>query len=145
LPGEALEFLQREAIVARGGIHAALEAGEIVAAGAVPMLGFTAGVGIFLQAIAPVDGFGFAETVDLPLVVGERIDEEALFGEGGLPTLVVLFGESCERGGIFAGNDLAFGVHAGFKGIEAGDGLTLKGAGAAGLLRVEAVGLLLFD
>ena len=36
--GETLEFLQGEAIAARGGIHAALETGEIVPAAAVPGL-----------------------------------------------------------------------------------------------------------
>ena len=101
--------------------------------------------GAVFEAIPPVQGFGFAEAAELPLVVGERIDQDALLGEGGLPALVVLFGEAIKRGGIFAGNDLAFGVHAGFEGIEAGDGLAPKSTRTGGLLGVEAVGLLLFE
>ena len=116
--GDALEFLEREVKAARGGIQAALEAGEIVPA--------HAGPGPVSRVVMPPEvGFGFAQAAELPIVVDESIDQDAMLGERGLPALVVLFGEVVEPGGIFAGDGLGFGVNAGLEGIEAGDGLAL--------------------
>ncbi len=58
-----------------------------------------------------------------------------------MPALLVFGGEGLEFGGVFAADDLRFGVKAGFNGVEAGDGLALDGAWAGGVLRVEAIGL----
>jgi hypothetical protein len=69
----------------------------------------------------------------------EGIDQEALLGAGGLPTLPVFGGEGLEIGGVLAADDLRFGVNAGFGGVEAGDGLALDGARAGGVLRVETI------
>ena len=124
--GDALEFLEREVKAARGGIQAALEAGEIVPAHAGPGP-------VFRVVMPPEVGFGFAQAAELPIVVDENIDQDAMLGARGMPALVVLLGKVLEGDGIFAGDGLGFGVNAGFEGIEAGDGLTLKGARAGRL------------
>jgi hypothetical protein len=136
--GEGFEFLEGEAKAALGGIHAALEAGELVPAGTVPGL-------VFRAVTPPEGGFGFMQAAELPFAVRERINQGAMLGERRLPALVVLFDDVCEFNGIFAGNDPGFGVNAGFKGIEAGDGLALKGTRAGGFLRAEEVGLFLLE
>ena len=47
-----------------------------------------------------------------------------------LELLMVIGGEGFEGGGIFAGDDLGFGVDAGLESVEAGYGLPLRRAGA---------------
>jgi hypothetical protein len=130
-------------VVAAGGIDSALEAGELLA---------TAGKGLaqeafrfrlpdvqFLHIALPELGFGLAEAAEEPLAVDEGIDQEALLGSGGLPTLLVFGGEGLEIGGVLAADDLRIGVNAGLDGVEAGDGLALDGARAGGFLSVETI------
>jgi len=80
-----------------------------------------------------------------PLTGDEGIDQRALLGGGGEPTIIVLSGESCEIGGAFAADDGRLGVEAGFQGVHGDDGLTFNGTRAGGLGGVELVGLDLPD
>ena len=136
-------------VVAAGGIDAALEAGKLLG---------TAGKGLaqeafrfrlpdvqFLHFALPELGFGLAEAAEEPLAIDEGIDQEALLGGGGLPTLLVFGGEGLELGRVLAADDLRFGVNAGLNGVEAGDGLALDGAWAGGFLCVETVRFDLLD
>jgi len=94
---------------------------------------------------APVEiRFEAAQAAELPLGIGERVDEMALGRVGG-PVGVA---EGLDEGGvglrIFAGEDFELGVDAGFKGVPAGGGFALGGARAGRSLRVAAIGLDLF-
>jgi hypothetical protein len=149
LGGAGLDFLKgREGAVvgAVGGVDAALEAVEILAAG-VPDLGhietFDRGVEAF-EIVPPDLRFEGAEAALEPLGGDEGIDQGAHFGSGGLVAVVVFGDEEGEDRGVFAGDDLGLGVDAGFQGIEADCGLTLSGGWTSGFLRVEPVGLDLF-
>lgn len=51
------------------------------------------------------------------------------------------WGEGVEGGGIFAGDDLGFGVDAGLERVEAGYGLPLQASGAGGFLRITMIRL----
>jgi hypothetical protein len=131
---------------ALGGVDAALEAVEGVAA-----------VVVGLGDLEPLDGaeetpdfvipelrFEGAEAALQPLGGDEGVDQGAHFGSDGLEALVILGGEKVESRGVFAGDDLGFGVNAGFQGIEADGGPALRGAWAGRFLRIEAIGLDLF-
>ena len=127
---EALEFFEGAVVVAAGGIDAALEAGEGVCAAAEGLASGAVlfrGPGILHFAFEDL-GIDSAKAAEQPLVIDEGIDEEAFFGGGGLPTLLVFGGEGFEVGWILAADDLRFGVNAGFGGIETRDGLALDGA-----------------
>jgi hypothetical protein len=140
---QALEFFQGAVVGALGGIDAALEAGEGICAAAEGLAGwavFFQGPGILHFAFEDL-GVDSSKAAEQPFVVDEGIDEEAFFGGGGSPTLLVFGGEGFEIGGILAADDLRFGVNAGFGGVETGDGLALDGAWAGGFLRVEAIRL----
>jgi len=76
-----------------------------------------------------------------PLGGDEGIDQGAHFGSGGLVAVVIFGGEKIQSRGVFAADDLGFGVNAGFQGIEADSGFALGRARAGGFLRVEAIGL----
>ena len=143
---EALEILEGVAVVALGGVDAALEAGELVGVFTVGLaegdfvVGFEGGKRAFL----PKLGFDDAETAEEPIGVDEGVDEHALFGGGGVEAVVIFGFEGFEVGGFFAADDLGFGVDAGFQGVHGRGGFALGGARAGGLLSVEAVGLGLF-
>ena len=143
---EALEILEGVAVVALGGVDAALEAGELVGVFTVGLaegdfvVGFEGGKRAFL----PKLGFDDAETAEEPIGVDEGVDEHALFGGGGVEAVVIFGFEGFEVGGFFAADDLGFGVDAGFEGIHAGGGFAFRGARAGGLSCVEAIGLGLF-
>jgi len=144
---QALEFFEGAVVVAAGGIDAALEAVEGGLAAAEGLAGRAVAFGIPGVLHFAFEDFGIdsAKTAEEPFVVDEGIDEEAFFGGGGLPTLLVFGGEGFEVGGILAADDLRFGVNAGFGGIETGDGLARDGAWTGGLLRVETVRFDLLD
>jgi hypothetical protein len=145
-----LEFLERQEGAmegALGGVDAALEAAEGVAVVVVglgdlepldlPENGLDA-VGIELR----LEG---AEAALQPLGGDQGIDQGARFGSGGLEALVIFGGEQFEGRRVFAGDDLGFGVDTGFQGIEADRGLALGRARTCGFLRIEAIGLDLFE
>ena len=143
---EALEFLEGVAVVAVGGVDAALEAGEFVA---VAVAGLAksdlvveppGGERTFL----PDLGFDDAESAEEPFGVDEDVDEHTLLGGGGAEALVILGFEGFEVGEVFAADDLGFGVDAGFQGIHAGSGFALDGARTGRLTGVEAIGAGLF-
>ena len=140
---QALEFFEGAVVVAVGGIDAALEAGKLLAtvveAQAQEALRVRFPDLRFLHFALPELGFGLAEAAEEPLAIDEGIDQEALLGGSGLPTLLVFGGEGLEIGGVLAANDLRFGVNAGLDGVEAGDGLALDGARAGGFLCVETI------
>jgi len=144
---QALEFFEGAVVVAAGGIDAALEAAEGVCAAAEGLASGAVlfqGPGILHFAFEDL-GIDSSKAAEQPFVIDEGIDEEAFFGGGGLPTLLVFGGEGFEVGGILAADDLRFGVNAGFGGIETGDGLARDGAWTGGLLRVETVRFDLLD
>jgi hypothetical protein len=149
LGGAGLDFLERDEgamVGALGGIDAALEEVE--------------GVAVAFVGLGDLESLGLAEeTVDVeskeirfegavaalqPLGGDEGVDQGAHFGSGGLVAVVVFGGEKFEGRGVFAGDDLGFGVNAGFQGVEANRGLALGRARTGGFLRVEAIGLDLF-
>jgi hypothetical protein len=140
---EAPDGLEGAVVAALGGIDAAMEAGQRVLAAHEGAAGRDK---IFLgtprmHAVVPDLGLGLAEAAELPLGGYHGIDEEAVFGAGGLEAVVVFEGEGFEDGGDFAGDNVGASVNAGFEGIEAGNGLAFDGTGAGGFLRIEAVRL----
>jgi len=131
---------------ALGGIHAGLEAEEFAAGLAEDVAQGVGGIELFggVDFVLGELGFHAAEAAHQPDGDDGGVDGVTLFGGDGLVKSVVFGAESFQFGGIFAGKDQGFGVDAGFQGIPGGAGLTLVGAGARGVLRVEAVGLGLF-
>src|SRR5689334_13078270 len=86
-----------------------------------------------------------AETPEKPFVVDENVDQSALLGGGGSVAIVVFSGKGIERGGVFAGENLEFGVYAGLESVEAGTGFAGIGAGTAGFLSVTTICFDLFE
>jgi hypothetical protein len=129
---EAAEFVEAAVQVALGGIDAALDAGE-----GSDVVGEDFAVGHIvvrdlLHAFAlafPGFGFDFAEAALEPGVMDDGVDEVGLGWVGRLVFGVESGGESFERCGVLASDDLGFGIDAGLQVIETGDGLALWGAG----------------
>ena len=90
--------------------------------------------------IFPQVGFGAEEAAKSPLIAQERIDLEALLGGQWLEADEVVVLERGELLAALAGDELRFGVEAGFESVEARDGLAFGSARTRGLLRVELVG-----
>jgi hypothetical protein len=131
---KAAQFLESTIVRALGGIDAALQADAMVAGAEA---GKAERIGLFIVAdaigvIPPKLGFDCAEAAELPLGADQFVDEEAGDGSGGLELLMIFGDQAFEFVGIFAGNDHGAGMDAGLEGVEAGDGLTLGGAGAGG-------------
>jgi len=144
---EEAEGFERAVVGALGGIDAALEAAEGVGAAAEGLAGRTVafwGPGILHFAF---EDFGIdpAKAAEQPLVVDEDVDEEAFLWGSGPETVAILGGEGFEGGGIFAADEVGFGVDARPESIHAGDGLALNGAGASGTQGVETIRRDLFD
>jgi len=108
--------------------------------------------GLFVQGIetrlaglfdfmSPQFGFQPGEPLEQPIGANQRIDQEAFEPGGGHPILVIAGGHGFQFGGIFAGDDLGFGIDAGFERVEARNGLALLGARAGGELRIPAIRL----
>ena len=140
---DLLQLVKGVAVRAPGGIDAALEAlegpaavGEGVAEGGIFVGIKEVGDGVF-----PNLGFDSGEAAELPVVADEGVDEEPLFGRGGLEAVEILGGEGVEVPGLLAGDDFGLGVDAGFQGILGRGGLAVSGARAGGLPGVEAIGL----
>ena len=145
---EALEFLEGAVVVAADRIDAALEAIEH-AVGEVedPAVGMLIrGVSALriLGLVFPEFRLAAAEPAQQPVAVDQGIDQQAALGRGCGETLLICGDEIFELVRIFAGDDLGFGVNAGFQGIEAGRGLALGGAWAGGFLGVLTIRLGLF-
>jgi len=85
---QALEFFEGAVVVAAGGIDAALEAGELIAAAVEGPAQEALRVRFpdfrFLHVAFPELGFGLAEAAEEPFAVDEGIDQEALLRSGGL-------------------------------------------------------------
>ena len=101
---EALEILEGGAVIALGGVHAALDAGEGLG---VSSGGDTDGevLVVFVDvtgALFPECGFDHAEAAEEPFGVDEDVDEHALFGSGGVEAVVIFGFEGFEVGGFFA-------------------------------------------
>ena len=145
---QALEFLESAMVVAADRIDAALETIEhLVAVVEDPADGMLIRVVTALRALGfvlPELRLGPVEPAEQPLGADQGIDEQAAFGGGAGEALLVFGDEGFELARIFAGNDVGFGVNAGFQGIETGRGLALGGARAGGFLGVLTIRLVLF-
>jgi hypothetical protein len=119
---------------ALGGIDAALEAAEGVLAAAEGLAGSAVVFGSPGVLHFAFEDFGIdsAKAAEQPLVVDEDVDEEAFFGGGGKEALAIFPGEGFKGGGVFAADEVGFGVDAGPESIHAGDGLARNGAWAGG-------------
>jgi hypothetical protein len=138
---EESKFVKGVAVIALGGIDAALKAGELLT-----VLGEDAAEGPIVNVEGPLPEVGFdgAETAEEPIAIDEGVDEETLLGGGGLEALVIFGGEFLEGCRGFALDDLGFSVDAGFECVHGGSGLALGGARSGGFARVGAVGRDLF-
>ena len=134
-------------VVAEGGVFVARHLVEEMVAAGQGLAEKNVGPEPLLAGHAVFPELGFEPEIAAvePLTGDEGIDQRALLGGGGEPTIIVLSGESCEIGGAFAADDDRFGVEAGFEGIHGDDGLAFNGARAGGLLGVELVRLDLPD
>ena len=142
----ALEALAA-ALQAGEGLLAAFEGAAedlVFGDGVVPVVGLGVLLADGSEIVFPELGFGLAEAAEGPLGIDEDVDEGALGGGLGLVVEEVLGGQGVEGGGVFATDDLGFGVDAGFQGILGRGGLALSGAGTGRFLGVQAVGLDLF-
>jgi hypothetical protein len=143
----ALQFFERAIVRALGGIDAALQASEGVEPALEDMTKRVVvidAVFLFLSFVgmkSPELGLDATQTAKLPIGVHERIDQETLERTVGLELPMVIGGERFEGSGIFAGDDLRFGVDAGLESVEAGYGLPLRRAGASRFLRIAAIRL----
>ena len=132
---------------ALGAIDAALEAAEGGLAAGEGLAGSTVvfgSPGILHFAFEDL-GIDSSKAAEQPFVVDEGIDEEAFFGGGRKEALAIFPGEGFKGGGVFAADEVGFGVDAGLESIHAGDGLALNGAGAGGAQGVETIRRDLFD
>jgi hypothetical protein len=86
-----------------------------------------------------------AEAAEVPLIPDEDIDQAALFGGGGLESLVIFGDQSFEIGLPLDLNEERYGVDAGFEGIPLRDSLALRSTRACRLLRVATVRFDLFE
>ena len=104
---QALELVEGIVVMALGHVDAALEAGELVAGfaegdGEVDVEDTAGGVG---EALLPELGFDAAEAAEEPFGIDEGVDEHALFGGGGVESVVILVGEGFEAAGGFVLDD----------------------------------------
>ena len=132
---------------ALGGVDAALEAAERICSAAEGLPGgavVLGSPGILHFAFEDL-GIDSAKTAEQPIIVDEDINKEAFFRVGGQETVAVFRGEGFQGGGVFAADEVGFGVDAGLERIHAGDGLALRRAGAGGKQGVETIGRNLFD
>ena len=144
---EEAEGLDRAVVGALGGIDAALEVAEGICAAEKGLAGraiLFQGPGI-LHFVFEDFGIDSSKAAEQPIVVDEDVDEEALFGGGGLEMLAIFPGEGFEGGEVFAADEVGFGVDAGPESIQAGDGLARNGAWAGGTQGVETIRRDLFD
>src|SRR5690348_6972412 len=86
--------------------------------------------------VSPELGLGAAEPAELPVGADEVVDESAFGGGGGLPLEVIVASEGFQFARNLAGDDLRFGLYAGFECVEARDGFSFGRARARGVLRV---------
>jgi hypothetical protein len=145
------EFFEGGAVGALQGVETGLEAEETflegfeaVGEGVLPLENpeapfFFEVVVAFLKMVGVEVGFGEAEAADEPLVVDEGIDKVALAGGDGEELSVVFGGELGEGRGVFAADDVGFGMKAGLERVHAGGGFSGVGAGAGGFLRITAI------
>jgi hypothetical protein len=131
---EEAEGFERAVVGALGGIDAALEAAEGGLAAAEGLAGRAVlfrGPGIPHFAFEDF-GIDSSKAAEEPVVVDEDVDEEAFFGGSGKEALAIFQGEGFKGGGVFAADEVGFGVNAGPESIHAGDGLARNGAWAGG-------------
>jgi hypothetical protein len=144
---EEAEGFEGAVVGALGAIDATLEAAEGGLAADEGLAGravFLQGPGILHFAFEDL-GIDSAKAAEQPLVVDEDIDEEAFFGGGGKESLAIFPGKGFKGGGVFAADDVGFGVNAGLESIHAGDGPARNGARAGGTQSVQTIRRDLFD
>ena len=141
------EGFEGAVVGALGGIDAALEAAEGGLAAAEGLAGSTVAFGVpgILHFAFEDLGIDSSKAAEEPLVVDEGIDEEAFFGGDRKEALAIFPGEGFKGGGVFAADEVGFGVNAGLESIHAGDGLARNGARAAGTQGVQTICRDLFD
>jgi hypothetical protein len=143
---EEAEHFEVAMIFAIYGVHAALEAGEVMAAADV---GF-AEERILRRTRNAIDGvseeldFDFAEAAGEPFAASEFVAISTGLGGMGRVVVVVLGNEGCQFGRILAGEDHGLSMKAGLQGIHGGAGATGFGARSGGAARIAAVGIDLF-
>ena len=149
---ELAEVVKSAVVGAMEGIAAAFEAGEGLAGVLEGFAEETVGegfmgapavvvVGDFEELGFPKLGFGLAQAAEGPFGIDEDIDEGTLGGGLGAVIVEVLSGERGEGIGVFAADDLGFGVDAGFQGILGRDGLALSGARTGRFGSIQTIGL----
>jgi hypothetical protein len=89
-------------------------------------------------------GFEEAQAAELPLGVGQGVDEFGFLGIGGTVGVAERLDQGGAGLGIFVGEEIELGIEAGFEGVAAGDGFAFGRARAGGFLGVAAIGLNLF-
>jgi hypothetical protein len=129
---------------ALGGVVLAADAVEGAGGGAIGEVERAEGVGAGLHLGERLVGdLGFETHIAAaePIGIDERLDEELLFGAGGLELVAVVAGEVDELVGVLAGDDQELRVGAVAQGVHAGGGLAFFGARTGGLHRVQAIGV----
>ena len=137
------ELVERTTPFSGGGFVTAVDLQEGVGAFAIFDVGcahwvFVGGVLLGDEGVEDL-GFEAAHAALGPVGGDDFVEEERLFGTLGLELPVVIGGEFGEDGVVFAGDDVRLSRSSVLQSIEAGGGRALVGAGAGGLLRVEAV------
>jgi len=131
------EELEVAAVVALGGIEAALDYGELLI-----QPGMRSGEGEFLVTFAlhgtgPQGGLDAGIAFEGPGVADHGGEEDVLVRGGGLELVLVAGAEGFEVSGVFAGDERVGGEEAVFEGVEAGGGLALGGPRASGFFWVR--------
>ena len=125
---EAFELVEGVAVIALGGVDAALEAGEDFG-----ILAESFVEGLFVDVgFLPELGFDFAEAAEEPFGIDEDIELGALGGGGGAVAVVIFGGEGFELGDGFAGDGVGAGIDSSFEGVHGGAGLAFGGARTGG-------------
>jgi len=119
---EPLQLGEGAIVGTLGGINPPLQAGEAVAHAGVDVAhgsGLVQRIEVRLPGlfdlVQPELGFEARKALEEPIGADERIDQEAFEPAGGGPIVVIARGHGLQAGGIFAGNDLGFGIDAGFE------------------------------
>jgi hypothetical protein len=134
------------------GVEAALEAleavfevkegraeGEFTAADVVWVVRVEAAAVVRIEGALPELGLDAIEAADLPFIADDGVDKVPLARSDRTELGVIFGGELGEGLGIFAANDVGFGMKAGFQGVHARGGFAGVGAGTGGVLRIQTI------
>ncbi len=84
-------------------------------------------------------GFDFTPTADVPIVLGDFLDQDFLGGGDGLMLGAQISSEFFVTGRIFTGDDDFVGIDSVFEGVFRGSGFTFRGSRAGRLLGIFAI------